>query len=147
MGRGRETSKSNFCFQKSFKHFIHCWQQHWVGSKAPSLLNVFCSTQETQNTAEIMSLCAGTATASAARGIWGTSLPPSSCLVSSLISQPSFPPNPMSIQGIVLVPFLTGDAEVMVPTASGQCWRDGVSFLTLAASPGLVLVVISEKER
>lgn len=121
--------------------------KHWVGNKAPSLLNIFCSTQETQNTAKIMSLSAGTATASAVHGIWGTSLPTSSCLVSSLISQPSFPPNSISIQGIILVPFLVGDAEVMVPTASGQCWRDGGGFLTLAASPGLLLLVISEKGR
>lgn len=40
--RCREACKLNLCFQNSSERFIHCWQWHWVGCKAPSLLNVSC---------------------------------------------------------------------------------------------------------
>lgn len=42
LGRCRETCKCNLGFQKSSECFIHFWQQHWVGSKALSLLNISC---------------------------------------------------------------------------------------------------------
>lgn len=61
-------------------------------------------------------------------GHFPPSLPPSFRSVSSLISQPSFPSNPVSIQGIVLVPFLVGDAQIMVLWPQASTGASGRSF-------------------